>query len=257
MTKNLLVKQLKRIFSSIKLAGRIFSKKMKKSALALIHLLKKLFILVFYKILVKRFHYLSLLCFVAIFIANKVVVKNAEQKTFSSTEKTPKNKVGLLLGTSKMLANGRTNLYYWYRVKAAVELYESGKINFIVVSGDNSSKENDEPTDFKNDLIQLGVPAHKIVLDYAGFRTLDSVVRIKKIFGQNSVTIISQKFHNERAIYLAEYFDIKAIGFNAKDVPIKVGLKTTIREYLARVKVFVDIVFQVKPKFLGDPIIID
>jgi len=80
------------------------------------------------------------------------------------------------------------------------------------------------------------------------------VVRIKEIFGQNAVTVISQNFHNERAIYLAEYFDIKAIGFNAKDVSKRIGLKTRLREYLARVKVFVDIIFNVEPKFLGKPI---
>ena len=203
---------------------------------------------------IKRLFYVFLFCLLAIFISNKVVINNAKGKIFSKTENIPKNKVGLLLGTSKKLANGRINLYYLYRVRAAVKLYKAGKIEFIVVSGDNSSKDNDEPTDFKKDLIKQGIPANKIFLDYAGFRTLDSVVRIKEIFGQSSVTMISQKFHNERAIYLAEYFDIKAIGFNAKDVGSRSGRKTQLREYLARVKVFVDIVFKVKPKFLGNPV---
>jgi SanA protein len=123
-----------------------------------------------------------------------------------------------------------------------------------VVSGDNGNKRYYEPTEFKNELIEQGIPKNKIFLDNAGFRTLDSVVRIKEIFGQNSVTIISQKFHNERAIYLAEHFNIKAIGFNTKDVFGRYGLKVQIREYLAKVKVFVDILFKVKPKFLGDKI---
>lgn len=206
---------------------------------------------------IKRLFYLFLLCLLVIFTSNKVIIKNAKEKTFSTTKNIPKNKVGLLLGTSKLLTNGRINRYYAYRVKAAVDLYKSGKIEFIVVSGDNSSKDNDEPTDFKNDLILAGIPANKIFLDYAGFRTLDSVVRIKEIFDQASITVISQKFHNERAIYLAEYFGIRAVGFNAKDVGSRSGRKTQLREYLARVKVFVDIIFRVEPKFLGKKIAIE
>ena len=191
---------------------------------------------------------------ISIFVSNLLIKRNAIQKTFSKTQNITKNKVGLILGTSKKLRNGRINLYYKYRLDAAVKLYNAGKIEYIVISGDNSSKNYDEPTDFKNDLIKYGIPENKIFLDYAGFRTLDSVVRIKEIFNQSSITIISQQFHNERAIYLAEHFDIKAIGFNAKTISGKYGLKVQLREYLARVKVFVDILFKVEPKFLGKKI---
>lgn len=166
------------------------------------------------------------------------------------------NKVGLILGTTKRLRDGRINLYYQFRLEAAIQLFKSGKIKYIVISGDNSSTDYDEPTDFKDDLIKAGIPENKLFLDFAGFRTLDSVVRIKEIFGQNAVTIISQQFHNERAIYLAEHFNIKAIGFNAKGISGRYALKVQLREYLARVKVFVDIVFNVQPKFLGDKIAI-
>jgi SanA protein len=155
------------------------------------------------------------------------------------------------------LQNGNINLYYKYRLEAAINLYNAKKITFVVISGDNGTKSYDEPTDFKEDLIKAGIPENKIYLDYAGFRTLDSVVRIKEIFGQTAVTIISQEFHNERAIYLAEHFNIKAIGFNAKDVSGRYGIKVQIREYLARVKVFVDIIFDIEPKFLGDKITIN
>ena len=75
-------------------------------------------------------------------------------------------------------------MYYKYRLEAAIKLFKSGKIEYIVISGDNGSKTYDEPTDFKEDLIKAGIPENKIYLDYAGFRTLDSVVRIKEIFGQ-------------------------------------------------------------------------
>ncbi len=187
-------------------------------------------------------------------LMHKAVEWNASGKVFSSVKDVPKNKVGLLLGTGKYLINGNVNLYYKYRLNAAVKLYNSGKIEYIIISGDNSTKDYDEPTDFKNDLIKAGIPESRIFLDYAGFRTLDSVVRSKEIFGQQAITIISQQFHNERAIYLAEHFNIKAVGFNAKSVSGKYGFKVKVREYLARVKVFVDIVLRVSPKFLGKKI---
>ena len=198
--------------------------------------------------------YIILASFLSIYFSHKIIEENADGKIYSETKNIPKNKVGLFLGTSKLLRNGNINLYYKYRLNAAIELFKSGKIEFIVISGDNGSKSYDEPTDFKDDLMKAGIPENKIFLDYAGFRTLDSVVRVKEIFSQNSVTIISQQFHNERAIYLAEHYNIKAIGFNAKGISGKYGLKVQLREYLARVKVFVDLLFNVEPKFLGKKI---
>ncbi len=189
-----------------------------------------------------------------IFLSNYIIEKNAKNKLFVTVESVPQNNVGLVLGTVKRLQNGQINLYYKYRIEATISLYTSGKISYIIVSGDNSTSAYDEPTDFKSDLIAGGIPEDKIYLDYAGFRTLDSVVRVKEIFGQDSVTIISQGFHNERAIYLAENFDINAVGFNAKDVSGRYGLKVQLREYLARTKVFLDILFNVQPKFLGKKI---
>jgi SanA protein len=192
-----------------------------------------------------------------IFMANNAIEKNANNKTYSDLNKIEKNKVGMVLGTSKTLRNGTINLYFKYRIDAVVDLYENGKIDFILVSGDNGNKNYDEPTDFKDELIKQGIPENRIFLDYAGFRTLDSVVRAKEIFGQNEITIISQQFHNERAIYLAEKNGLKAIGFNAKDVSGRYGLRVQLREYLARTKVFLDIILRIKPKFLGDKITIE
>lgn len=207
-----------------------------------------------FKKLFKFFLLGCLFILTVVYFSNRAVVNNAEGKLYTSVRDIPKNKVGLLLGTVKYLSDGRVNLYYQFRIDAAVKLYKSEKIDFIIVSGDNGSKGYDEPTDFKNDLIKSGIPENKIFLDYAGFRTLDSVVRAKEIFGQESITIISQQFHNERAIYLAEHFGVKAVGFNARSISGKYGIKVQLREYLARAKVFVDILFNVQPKFLGKPI---
>lgn len=190
-------------------------------------------------------------------ISNLAIEKSAENKTFFDVSKIEKNKVGLLLGTSKRLANGSVNLYFKYRIDAAVKLFENGKIDFVLVSGDNANKNYNEPVAFKNELIKRGIPEDRIFLDYAGFRTLDSVVRAKEIFGQTSFTVISQKFHNERAIYLAEDNGINAIGFNAKDPSLNYGMKTRIREYFARTKAFLDTFLGVNPKFLGNKIEIE
>lgn len=136
-------------------------------------------------------------------------------------------------------------------------MYKAGKIEVIVISGDNSRNDYNEPEDMKNELMRHGVPENKIYLDYAGFRTLDSIVRMEKIFGQKSFTVISQKFHNERAIYIAHAQGLHAIGYNAEDVNIYRGFKTQVREKFARVKLFLDLWTGKEPKFLGEPVIID
>jgi SanA protein len=187
-------------------------------------------------------------------VINLWVAFKAKNSIYDTINQLPKNKVGLVLGASKFTSNGNINLYYKYRLQAALILYKAGKIEYILISGDNGKKDYDEPTKFKNDLVKRGVPEHKIYLDYAGFRTLDSIARAKKVFGLKSVTIISQKFHNERALYLAKHFNIKAVAFNAKDISGKYGFKTRLREYLARTKASLDLLFNVQPKYLGKKI---
>ncbi|QLG44510.1 SanA/YdcF family protein [Costertonia aggregata] len=189
-----------------------------------------------------------------IFLCNYIIDSAAEGKTFSNSSDIPKNRVGLVLGTSNKLSSGYSNPYYTHRIKATIALYNAGKIEFVLVSGDNGSKYYNEPNTFKKDLIKGGIPEEKIFLDYAGFRTLDSMVRAKNVFGLDSVTVISQKFHNERAIYLADKKGLVAIGYNAKDVSTQQGLKVQFREYFARVKVFLDVLFNTQPKFYGDHI---
>ncbi|PWH86667.1 protein SanA [Brumimicrobium oceani] len=195
-----------------------------------------------------------ILPFLFAYFSNLLIINTAKEKTSFKLEKLEANKVGLLLGTSKYRAAGGINLYFKYRIDAAVRLYNSGKIEFILVSGDNSTQYYNEPEAFKAELIKRGIPAKKIFLDYAGFRTLDSVIRASKVFGQQKITIISQKFHNERAIYLAEQYGIEAIAYNAQDVSKNYGFKTQIREYFARSKAVLDVLFGVEPKFLGDKI---
>ena len=127
-------------------------------------------------------------------------------------------------------SSGRPNQYFDNRMDAAAELFNRNIISRIIVSGDNSSRYYNEPLDMRNALIQQSVPANRIHMDYAGFRTLDSVVRTKEIFGQDKIIVISQKFHNERAVFITRKKSIDAQGFNAADVTENKRLKTRLRE---------------------------
>lgn len=188
-----------------------------------------------------------------ILLSNYWVTQQAEGKTFDNIVEVPDNPTGLVLGTSKRVRGGGENLYFKYRMEAAVELFKAGKIKFIIVSGDNSIMEYNETRDMKNSLIQMGIPEDKIVEDFAGFSTLDSVLRAKEVFGQDSLTIISQEFHNERAIFIGKNHDIYALGFNARDVPKRYGTVTVTREYFARVKAMLDVyILKSMPKFYKD-----
>ncbi|MGE0637557.1 MAG: vancomycin high temperature exclusion protein [Bacteroidia bacterium] len=191
---------------------------------------------------------------ISLYYADKKIAEFSENKTFNIIDSIPHNRVGLMLGTSKTLKSGRINQYFAYRVKAATELFKAGKIDYIIISGDNGRKTYDEPTDMKQELINNGIDSTKIYLDYAGFRTFDSMIRVKEIFGQDKITVISQHFHNERAIYIASKLGIDAVGFDAQDVGNRYGKKTMFREKFARVKVFVDFIIGTEPKFLGDKI---
>lgn len=175
--------------------------------------------------------------------------------TYAYAKNVPENRVGLVLGTSPVSSfTKRSNPYYYFRIDAAVRLYKAGKIKRILVSGDNRYKSYNEPDMMKADLVKAGIPAGHIYCDYAGFRTLDSVVRAKKVFGLTSFTVISQEFHNNRALALARWQGIDAIGYNAKDVNKKRGLYVQAREVLARTKMILDMLINKQPHFLGEMI---
>lgn len=211
-----------------------------------------------YKTIIAIFIGLVFSCGVLTIICFSLVHNYAKERIYSEAKDIPHSKVGLLLGTAPITPWGTHNHYFDYRIDAATELFKLGKIDYILVSGDNHSTDYDEPSCMRDSLRVRGIPEDKIILDYAGFRTLDSVVRAKEIFEQDSITVISQQFHNERALYLAKQYGIEAIGYNAKDVTYwKKKLKIHGREYLARVKMFLDLYTGKQPKFLGEKIKIE
>lgn len=183
---------------------------------------------------------------------NQWVKQVAKKQLYANIQEVPKHDVALVLGTVARLSNGNRNLFFEYRMNAAAELYKKGKVKHFILSGDNHRKGYDEPSDMKSALIKRGIPARAITLDYAGFRTLDSIVRAKEVFGQDKLTIISQPFHNERALFIAHAKGIEAHAYNAKTVSRKYGLKIYVREYFARVKAVLDVyILGTKPRFLG------
>ena len=189
---------------------------------------------------------MALVCLALVLICNQIVVNNAEGKVFSDLDSIKYNKVGLLLGTTPQARIGRiTNYFFVYRIDAAEQLYKAGKIEKILISGDEHSLDGiNEPECMRDSLVARGVPSNAIILDGKGYRTINSVINANKVFGLKSFTIISQKFHNERAIYQAEHLGLELENiqaFNAEMPRTRRAYLTTIREYFARVKMFIDL----------------
>ena len=199
---------------------------------------------------------LSLLGVASIYLLDRYINYAAQSAIYKDIKKVPHKRAALLLGTAKYVARGKKNYFYVYRIRAAVALWKAGKVDAILVSGDNASKYYNETIRMQKDLIKAGVPKKYIALDYAGFRTLDSVVRAEALFDLKEYIIISQKFHLERAIYLAREKGQDVIGFAAKDIPgTKAARKMAVREYFARVKAFLDVtILHTRPAFLGDKV---
>lgn len=205
----------------------------------------------------KRFKFRVLipaLILVGIIFACNLIVARSEKYVFENPDDLPAIPTALVLGTAPTTRGGNPNTYFSARIRAAKRLFDSGKIERFLVSGDNRSHDYNEPKAMKDALVRLGVPAEKIHCDYAGLRTLDSVIRADKIFGQKKFVVVSQAFHCERAVYLARSHGIEAVGFVAEEnPPLVYKVKIWLRERLARVAAVADILFNRSPKHLGTP----
>lgn len=197
---------------------------------------------------------LAIVFFSILVLAGNIwVIKSTEDKVFSDYRQLPDNEVGLVLGTSNKLTNGSPNPFFENRIKTAAALYHEKKVSHFILSGDNRTRYYNEPMEMKKALVKLGVPASAITLDYAGLRTLDSVVRSKEIFGQNRITIITQPFHCYRAIFISNYYDIDAVAVVASEPAQEEAFKVYFREYLARTKAILDLyILKTAPRHLGD-----
>jgi SanA protein len=197
---------------------------------------------------------ISLCCLFLVFliVCNVWIVKSTESRVYEDLQELPAHRVALVLGTSHKLAGGKANPFFEKRMETAAELYRMGKIDHFILSGDNRSRFYNEPVAMRKALMKLGVPETAITLDYAGLRTLDSVVRCQKIFGQDKITIITQPFHSYRALFISQYYDIDAVAMVADEPDFEYSFKVRLREYLARTKAVLDLyVLKTEPRFMG------
>jgi SanA protein len=208
-----------------------------------------------FKIHIKILLVLAVLAPLALLIASNCwIVQDSEDVIFEDPDRLPGNEVGLLLGTSKHIRGGGLNPHFRSRIDAAARLFEAGKVKHILASGDHlSDAQYDEPYTMKEELIRRGIPAEAITLDLAGLRTLDSIVRANRIFGLERFTIISQGYHNARAVFIARHHGLDVVAFSAGTVPAKFERWARSREYLARVKALIDLyILDTQPEVLGE-----
>ena len=183
-----------------------------------------------------------------------LIKEKTDAKIYSDAEKLPHAQVALVPGAA-ILRNGNISPVFQDRVDAALVLYKTGKVEKILVSGDNSTVAYNEVNPVQTYLIEQGVPGVDIYLDHAGFDTYNSMYRARAIFEVKSVTIVTQSFHLPRSVYIARALGIDAYGYNADSGHYL--LKNYIREYVADVKAFIDLAVHRTPKFLGDTIPIE
>ena len=187
----------------------------------------------------------SLWVIMAIMVAGLAVVAGCELavysaskgRVYSDVDEIPHREVGLLLGTNPKGRRGGANMFYNYRIDAAVELYETGKVDRILISGAKKGAGYDEPQAMREALVVRGVPDSILVLDGQGFHTIESIVRAKEVYEVDSLTVISQEFHNRRSLYMAKHNGMDAIAFNAANTTVlRWRVIMFLRERASRVK---------------------
>lgn len=185
-------------------------------------------------------------------LCNFWVVGTTSAKVYETQQQLPDHRMALVLGTSHRTVAGAPNPYFEKRMETAAELFKNGKADHFILSGDNRSRYYNEPIEMRKSLVKKGVPPTAITLDYAGLRTLDSIIRCKQIFGQDKITIITQPFHSYRALFISQYYDIDAVAMVAAEPDFESSVKVRLREYLARTKAVLDLyIFKTSPRYLG------
>ncbi|MBN2616675.1 MAG: YdcF family protein [Spirochaetales bacterium] len=180
---------------------------------------------------------------------------STKNNIFDNIKKIPYNKVGLIPGCNKYIANGVINVYYEQRIAAGVELFRNSKIDYILVSGDNAHPSYDEPREMRNSLVEAGIPNDRIISDYAGFRTLDTIIRAKEVFSLKDFTLISQSFQNRRGIFIGKFNNLNIVAYNADFNDKKFDISIETRELFAKINMLLDLyIFAKEPKFLGETI---
>ena len=169
------------------------------------------------------------------------MILSTKDRIYDSVDEVTYNEVGLVLGTSNRTKDGGENQFFKERMNTAAQLIKSGKIDKIIVSGDNRTKYYNEPIMMQSALIELGVPKDKIILDAGGFRTIESIKNAKNEFGLTNLTIVTQEFHGYRALFISNHFKLNAQVVRTKRLPLKESGNVRLREFFARIKAFTDL----------------
>lgn len=196
-----------------------------------------------------------LVLILSLFILDTLTSYLVRDRVYTEIDQLPKREYAVVLGTAKYYPSRGPNLYYKYRLEAAKQLYEHSKADYLLMSGDNKTPYYNEPKVMTNDLSRMGVSVNHILQDYAGYNTLDSVVRAHKVFGLEKFTIVSQRFHCERALFIAKIRQIDAICFAAK-YPEQ-HYKVRIREVFARAGMLIQLLLGVEPTTLAESKIVE
>ena len=190
-----------------------------------------------------------------VLLSNRWVINSTDDYIYADWALLPDNEIGLVLGTSNYTRDGRANPYFQGRVQAAAELYRIGKVRHLIVSGANPDSTYNEPRRMWQELVKLGVPPKAITMDFAGFRTLDSVARMQEVFGLSRGTVITQQFHAHRAVFIGRKMGMKLVGFAAPMADGTSPWRASWREVFARVKAVMDLfLLRTEPRFLGEPV---
>lgn len=188
--------------------------------------------------------------------ANRWVINSTDAYLYTDLALLPTTDVGVVLGTSNYARDGGRNLEFQGRMIAAAELYRNGKVKHLIVSGANPDQTYNEPRQMRRALIALGVPGESITMDFAGFRTLDSVVRAQTVWGLQRFTIITQRYHSYRALFIARKLGMRdAVGYTARiGESAAFGNRHPARETVARLKAVLDLfLLNTQPRFVGEP----
>ncbi len=184
------------------------------------------------------------ICVATVIGCQMAVLNAAENRMYDDVSEIPHRKVALLLGTSPIGRSGLPNQFFLRRIDATVKLYKAGKFDRLIISGANRPEEFNEPEEMKAALVTHNVPDSIMTLDGKGFRTINSILWAKDVYGADSLMIISQQFHNERALFLTKCKGIEAVAFNAENTSSqRWRFLMFIRESLARVKAVFEVLF--------------
>jgi SanA protein len=191
-----------------------------------------------------------LMCF------NFYIKQKYNSKIVREVEKTTNTKVAIIFGAG-IRNNGEPSAALAYRLNSGIELYKQGKVQKLLLSGDNRIKTHDELTCMAAYCQKAGIDTADIFLDYAGFDTYSTIYRAKAIFGVEEAILVSQKFHLGRALFIADKLGLKAQGLAAENISRLSTRRSLMREYLASAKAAIDCARNRQPKFLGEKVAID